>query len=150
MGAPVKRFMARPRAALGLAVLSSLVLGVSGCDDVWLTAPSGSAITLFADTNAVAVNGSAEITAVVIEGGQSADDAQAIVPGVGTPVHNGTVVSFSTTLGTIEPVDAKTSNGGRAVVRFTAGGQTGTATIRAISGPASQTLSLTIAAPAAR
>ncbi|HET9370092.1 MAG TPA: hypothetical protein VFO19_07580 [Vicinamibacterales bacterium] len=150
MGAPVKRLIARPRAALGLAVLSSLVIGAGGCDDVWLTAPSGTAITLFADTDAVAVNGTAEITAVLIEGGQSSDDAQSIVPGVGTPVHPGTVVSFSTTLGTIEPADVKTGGGGRAVVRFNAGGQAGTATIRAISGPASQTLELTIAAASGR
>ena len=150
IGAPVKRLIARPRAALGLAVLSTLALGVSGCDDVWLTAPSGTAITLFADTSTVAVNGSAEITAILIEGGQSSDDAQAIVAGVGTPVHPGTVVSFSTTLGTIEPVDVKTGGGGRAIARFSAGGQSGTATIRAVSGPASQTLELTIGTTSGR
>jgi hypothetical protein len=144
MGAPVKQFMARPRTALSLFVISSFVLAASGCEDVWLTAPSGSAITLFSNSDTIAVNGSAEITAIVIEGGQSSDSATAITPGVGTPVHNGTVVSFSTNLGTIDPVDAKTSNGGRAIVRFTSDGRSGTATIRAVSGPASQTVQITV------
>lgn len=142
--------MARPRSVLCLVLLSSLVLGVSGCEDTWLTAPSGSAITLFSSSDSIPANGSADITATVIEGGQSSDNAQAIVSGVGTPVHNGTVVSFTTNLGTVDPVDAKTTSGGRAVVRFTSDGRTGTATIRAVSGPASQTITITVGSATAR
>jgi adhesin/invasin len=51
-------------------------------------------------------------------------------------VQNGTVVSFTTTIGRIEPSEARTTNG-QVHVRFIAGGQSGTATITAYSGGAS-------------
>jgi large repetitive protein len=57
-------------------------------------------------------------------------------PGAGTPVQNGTLVSFTTTIGHIEPSEARTSNG-QVRVRFFAGGQSGVATITAFSGGAS-------------
>ena len=57
-------------------------------------------------------------------------------PGAGTPVQNGTLVSFTTTIGRIEPREARTNNG-EVRVRFFASGQSGTATITAYSGGAS-------------
>jgi adhesin/invasin len=57
-------------------------------------------------------------------------------PGAGTPVHNGTVVTFTTTIGRIEPSEARTDNG-QVRVRFHADGQSGTAVITAFSGGAS-------------
>jgi PKD repeat protein len=51
-------------------------------------------------------------------------------------VQNGTVITFTTTLGRIEPADARTQNG-QVRVRFISGGQSGTATITAFSGGAS-------------
>ena len=123
-----------------------------------LLAPSGSVITLFAAANTVPLNGDVEIVANVIEnGGRSTDDAdapttpgtttpgnRATTPatttttsaGAGTPVQNGTLVSFTTTLGTIEPSEARTDNG-QVRVRFIAQGQSGLATITAFSGGAS-------------
>ena len=56
--------------------------------------------------------------------------------GAGTPVQNGTLVSFTTTIGRIEPSEARTSNG-QVRVKFISGGQSGTATITAFSGGAS-------------
>ena len=53
----------------------------------------------------------------------------------GTPVHNGTLVTFTTTLGTIDPREARTENG-QVTARLTAGGESGTATIGAFSGGA--------------
>ncbi len=94
-----------------------------GCDKVPLTAPTGSTITLFSSTSYVPVSGTAEITATVIE--------QA-----GTAVQNGTSVSFITSLGIIDPQEARTSNG-KVTVRFVAGTQSGTARISAFSGAAS-------------
>jgi hypothetical protein len=54
-------------------------------------------------------------------------------------VQNGTVITFTTTLGRIEPVDARTHNG-QVRVRFISNGQSGTATITAFSGGASAKL----------
>jgi hypothetical protein len=51
-------------------------------------------------------------------------------------VHNGTVVTFTTTIGRVEPAEARTNNG-QVRVTFFANGQSGTATITAFSGGAS-------------
>jgi hypothetical protein len=112
-----------------------------------LTAPSGTFITLLASSAAIAVDGSAEITAILTEGGFTPSDdpnqGGQVTPGVGTPVHNGTVVTFFTTLGRIEPTEAGTQ-GGKVTVRIFGDGRSGTAKITAVSGPASQTLELAI------
>ncbi len=54
-------------------------------------------------------------------------------------MQNGTVITFTTTLGRIEPTDARTQNG-QVRVRFISNGQSGTATITAFSGGASAKL----------
>ena len=51
-------------------------------------------------------------------------------------MHNGTVVTFTTTIGRIEPSEARTDNG-QVRVRFHADGQSGTAVVTAFSGGAS-------------
>src|SRR5262245_48120936 len=109
------------RVAAGL--IAPLLLTVS-CEKVPLLAPSGSSITLTSSINALPVNGTTDIIAQVLE--------QA-----GTPPHSGTVISFTTTLGWIEPADARTDSSGRATVKFHAGAVNGTATISAYSGGAS-------------
>jgi adhesin/invasin len=136
----------------GIFVAAALILGLSGvaCNKMPLTAPSGSAITLIASTNTLPVNGSTQITAVVIEGGESngAGNSTTVTAGAGTPVQNGTQVSFTTTLGTIQPATAET-NDGKAVVTLSGDGRSGTATITAISGPASKTMTVAIGAAGA-
>lgn len=103
-----------------LAVLTCVV--VVACDRVNLTAPTGSALTLTVDRSVLPLNGQATVRAVVMES-------------AGTPVHNGTVVTFGTTLGSVEPIEAKTVNGIATAV-FTAGSVSGTARITAFSGGA--------------
>ena len=100
-------------------VLAALV---AACDKVPLIAPSGSAITLSANSSTVPTNGTVGLTAFVIESS-------------GTPVQNGTTVRFTTTLGTITPSETQTSNG-VAVATFNAGANSGIATIHAVSGGA--------------
>ena len=107
-------------ALLTLAVPALLAAGA--CEKVPLLAPTDSTITLYAANTVLPVNGATEITATVIES-------------AGTPVQNGTLVSFTTTLGTIEPHDVRTS-GGRATVVLNAGSRSGTASVVATSGSA--------------
>ena len=91
------------------------------CDRVALLAPAGSTITLTPLATSLPLNGSTNIIAQVIEP-------------AGTPPHRGTLVTFTTTLGTILPIEVETDAGGRVMVTFRAGTQSGTATIFAISG----------------
>jgi len=112
-----------------LVLLAAAGLAAGSCDKVPLTAPSNATIRLFASTPVVSLNGTAEITATVIQGG-------------GVTVHNGTVVSFTTSLGTIVPSDAETKDG-KCTVIFRAGTQSGTAVINAYSGGASTSGSTT-------
>ena len=108
------------RSCLLLAMTAMLA---GACDKAQLLAPTRSTITISAPTQILANGGTAEITAFVVEE-------------AGTPVHNGTTVRFSTTLGTIDPENAQTRNGlARAV--FSAGASSGIAEIRATSGSAS-------------
>ncbi|OFW38247.1 MAG: hypothetical protein A3J29_15880 [Acidobacteria bacterium RIFCSPLOWO2_12_FULL_67_14b] len=94
---------------------------LSGCEKMSLLSPTGSTITLNINKTSVPINGTAEITASVIEA-------------AGTPVQNGTVVTFTASFGVIEPREARTE-GGTARVTFT-GTQSGTAKIGAFSGGA--------------
>jgi hypothetical protein len=142
-------FAARSRRSpIAIATAITFVLtaafGSLSCERMPLTAPSGTFITLLASSGSIPADGSAEITAILTEGGFTpGDDGNTVTPGVGTPVHNGTVVTFFTTLGRIEPTEAGTQ-GGKVTVRIFGDGRSGTAKITAISGPASQTLELAI------
>lgn len=143
---------------LGRFVVLALLVAASACDKVPLLAPTGSVISLFPAANSVPLNGTVEIVATVIENGVAATPTTGggtggggtggtTTPatttttraGAGTPVQNGTLVSFTTTLGTIEPREARTQNG-EVRVRFIAQGQSGLATITAFSGGASSKL----------
>lgn len=133
------------------AISAAAGVVVAGCHKMPLTAPSGTAIALIASPAVVAVNGSTEVTAVLVQGqlGTTADgDAATGTIGGGQPVRNGTVVSFTTTLGRIEPAEVETA-GGRAVVRLITDGRSGTATVTAFSGSAAQTLDIVVGAAAA-
>ncbi len=139
------------------AILPSAVLLVlvASCDKVPLLAPTGTVITLFPGASTIPIDGNVEIIATVIENGVAATTTTgtgtggagtgtgttvgtttSTTAGAGTPVQNGTLVSFTTTIGRIEPSEARTNNG-QVKVRFIAGGQSGTATITAYSGGAS-------------
>jgi hypothetical protein len=107
------------RSAIGLVLVAVLS---AACEKVPLLAPSESTITATAAAQSLPPGGSTEITAVVVESS-------------GTPVHNGTVVQFSATMGRVEPAEAET-RGGVARTTFIAGSSSGTARIRAFSGGA--------------
>jgi Bacterial Ig-like domain (group 1)/PKD domain len=146
------------RAAIVLAAVPFMLLS-SSCDKVPLLAPGGTVITLFPSASTVPLNGEIEIVATAIESGGTAAPSPSPTPapttpgtpttptsptstpttGAGTPVHNGTVITFTTTIGRIEPSEARTNNG-QVRVRFIAGGQSGTATVTAFSGGASARL----------
>jgi PKD repeat protein len=67
----------------------------------------------------------------------------------GTPVQNGTVVTFTSSFGTIEPAEART-DAGKATVTFRAGTQSGTAVIGAFSGASrSETVEVKVGGAAA-
>ena len=102
----------------GLVAMVSL----GSCEKVPLLAPTASTITVVSSRSVLPINGTAEITATVIE--QS-----------GSPTHNGTLVTFTTTLGTLSPREAVTRNG-QAVVTLHAGTESGVASIAAYSGSA--------------
>ena len=131
---PATRMSLSTRILFASALTASLA-GVA-CDKVPLLAPTNTTIRLQASVSVVPTNGTLEITAVVIE--------QA-----GTPVQNGTVVTFSSSLGAVDPREARTNNG-QVSVRFNAGAQSGTAKISAFSGGSkSDVLDILVGAAAA-
>ena len=107
-----------------LILLPALFAIVSSCQKVPLLAPSGSVITLTSSATVLPFNGTTMIAAQVIDA-------------AGTPPHSGTHVTFTTTLGTIQPSEASTNTSGIATATFVAGAQSGTAMITAISGGSS-------------
>ena len=98
------------------------IVATAACDRDPLVAPVASTISVSATDTKVPPGGSTDVFAVVVEE-------------AGTPVHNGTVVRFSTTLGRVEPETATTRDG-VARATFTAGSTTGTAKVTASSGAA--------------
>jgi len=117
----LQRFSAA-RGVLPVAALLATALLATACDKVPLTAPTDTTITLFNTGTSVPLNGSIDIVASVIES-------------AGTPVQNGTVVTFTTTLGHVEPAEART-NAGKVTVKLVSDGKSGTATVKAFSGSA--------------
>jgi len=101
-----------------------LVASAAACDKVPLTAPTESTILLFANGSSVPLTGGVDVTATVTEK-------------PGTPVQNGTLVTFTTTLGRIDPAEARTNNG-RVTVRLVGDGRSGTAKVTALSGGATK------------
>src|SRR5919198_5146262 len=138
---------------LGAAVILLAVaipLGVVSCDKVPLLAPTGTVITLIPTSNSLSLNSEITIVATVIENGAVAGTGTGTTTrsGAGTPVQNGTVITFTTTIGRIEPAEARTHNG-QATVRLISGGQSGTARITAFSGGASTAIDVKVGATAA-
>ena len=148
----------RPGGAAGrfpwAALAASLLLGAffaTACDKMPLLAPSGTVISLFASSTVMSTTGTIEITATLIEQGATAaaGQQQGATTGAGTPVHNGTLVTFTTTIGSIDPKEARTRNG-QVNVRLIGDGRSGVAKVTAFSGGArSAELDVSIGAAAA-
>lgn len=141
-----------------LALLALPVGLIASCDKVPLLAPTGSVISLFPVATTVSLNSEVTIIATVIENGSapagtgtgSGGTTTTTNTGAGTPVQNGTLISFTTTIGRIEPAEARTHNG-QVSVRLITGGTSGLATITAYSGGASaQITNLKIGTAAAK
>jgi hypothetical protein len=131
--------------AIGLGVLA---LTSVSCQSIPLLAPSGSTLTLIAAANELPANGSITITATVIEGTSTGTGTTTTTTGIGQPVHDGTEVTFTTTVGTIQPATAKTVNG-TATVQLVGNGQSGQAKITAFSGAATSSATVAVGAAAA-
>jgi len=101
------------------------MVAAAACDKVPLLAPTQSTITLSVSTTTMGINGTAQVIASVIE--QS-----------GTAVQDGTLVTFTGSLGTFAPADAETRNG-KATTTFRSNGESGTSKIGALSGGAKAT-----------
>jgi hypothetical protein len=111
-----------PKKAGFVLLALTLALAQLTCNQVILTAPAGSTLSLFANPEFVPANGGVSvISALVIEP-------------AGTPVADGTVVQFFTNLGSI-PEQGKT-NDGVARVNFVSDARSGKATITAFIGGA--------------
>jgi large repetitive protein len=140
-----------------LAVLALPLALVAACDKVPLLAPTGSVITLFPATTTVSLNSEVLIVATVIENGQASGTggtgsgtSTTSRAGAGTPVQNGTLITFTTTVGRVEPAEARTHNG-QVTVKLITAGTSGTATVTAYSGGASaQITNLKIGTAAAK
>jgi hypothetical protein len=140
----------------GIAFLTFVVLPfalVAACDKVPLLAPTGSVITLLPVTTTVSLNSEVTIIATVIENGQAPGASGSGVTsgsrtGAGTPVQNGTLITFTTTIGRIEPSEARTHNG-QVSVKLITTGASGTARITAYSGGASSFTDLKVGTAAA-
>lgn len=128
----------------GIALITCVVLPfalVAACDKVPLLAPTGSVITLLPIATSVSLNSEVTIVATVIENGQASGPVGSGAnigarTGAGTPVQNGTLITFTTTIGHVEPSEARTHNG-QVNVKLITGGGSGTARITAYSGGAS-------------
>ena len=119
-----------------LFALLTAVVVCPACDSAPLVAPTRSTVRVVVADASVVNGGSTAVTAAVTEL-------------AGTPVHDGTVVTFSTTLGTVHPAEAPTVRG-QAVATFTAGDQSGIAEVLAYSGGAvSEVVEITVGAAAA-
>jgi PKD repeat protein len=112
----------RARRAQATVLAGAFACLAASCDKVPLLAPTASIITLAANESVLPINGTTDVTAIVIES-------------AGTAVQNGTLVTFTSTLGSLEPFEARTNNG-RVTVRFVAGSRSGSATINASTGGA--------------
>ena len=121
MSSPTRRVIGAVSPS-GVALILVLISSGGACETLPLLAPTDSTIDLLANPAVISLGGKTTITAVVTEP-------------AGTSVPNGTLVTFSATLGTLDPIEAQTSDG-RASVNFSAGSVSGTATITAFSGDA--------------
>lgn len=133
------------------ALLAVAAVAASACDKAPLLAPGGTVIFLNATSSAVSATGQVEIIAVLLEQGTTSTGTgtgTTTTPATGTPVHNGTLVSFTSTIGRIEPAEARTENG-TVKVKFIGDGRSGAATILAYSGGARSELTLNVGAAAA-
>ncbi len=118
----------------GTIVLLALaaIAATSGCEQALQVAPSSSVLVLTAPVSAVGLNTTVTITATLTDSS-------------GKAVVDGTLVTFSSSLGQLSPTEARVANG-RAVTVLTSGTTSGTATVTAVSGGTSNSLAVRVGA----
>ena len=118
----------------GVRAVCALFLAalLSGCGQAIITAPVGSTMAISVNPPFIAAQGDAAIVSVLV------------IEPAGTPVPDGTVIQFFTTLGTIQE-QAKT-NDGVARVNLVSDSRSGTAKVTAFSGAATISADVTIGA----
>lgn len=133
-----------------LLLCVAIPLGVVSCDKVPLLAPTGTVITLIPTSNTLSLNSQIDIVATVIENGAAAGSGTGTTTrsGAGTPVQNGTVITFTTTIGQIQPAEARTHNG-QVTVKLVSSSASGTARVTAFSGGASSSIDVKVGATGA-
>ncbi len=108
-----------PLAGLLLVGLLAIVL-LPGCDSAPPTAPSGTTISISANPTRIASSGTSQIRVIARKAN-------------GNPVNPGTLITLTTTLGTI-PGNVPTDDLGEALAVLTGTGQDGSATVTASTG----------------
>ena len=118
------RFSTHTRSAtlrhVAIGVIALAALAAAGCERALQVAPSSSVLVLSAPASTVPLSSSLTVTATLTDS-------------TGAAVAEGTLVTFSSTLGTITPTESRISNG-RTSVTLAAGSTSGVATITASSG----------------
>jgi len=120
----------RSQKATRIVTIAVVVALAAGCGSSPMLAPSGTTLTISSTASALSFSGSATITAQLL-------DAK------GLP-QDGAMVTFATTLGSVQPAQVATV-GGIATAVFNAGAASGTAVITATSGGALSTGGVKIA-----
>src|SRR5262245_40654354 len=110
--------------AFSALLAAAFIVTTSACDKVPLLPPGGTVITPCPTSTTVAMNSENEVVATAIENGATqaptptpppdptpgtpttpTTPTGTSSPGAGTPVQNGTVITFTTTIGRIEPAE---------------------------------------------
>ncbi len=105
----------------GLVALIIAGMAFASCGQAILSAPDGTTLQIFVNPSFIAANGASAVVSVLA------------TEKAGTPVPDGTVIQFFTTLGRIQE-QAKT-NDGVARVNLISDARSGTAVVTAASGP---------------
>jgi len=121
------------RGAAATAALFIALLISASCGQAILTAPTGSTFQIFVNPAFIAANGDTAVVSVLV------------IEPAGTPVPDGTVVQFFTTLGKIQ--EQGKTNDGVARVNLISDARSGTATVSATSGSDAKTATVVIGAP---
>jgi len=111
------------RATGGLIALAISVTTLASCGQAILSSPDGTTLQIFVNPPFIAANGDTAVVSVLA------------VEKAGTPVPDGTVIQFFTTLGKIQ--EQGKTNDGVARVNLISDARSGTAVVTAVSGPVS-------------
>lgn len=114
----IRRVRSRVAARVAVLILAGSLL--PSCGQAILSAPDGTTLQIFVNPSFIAANGDKAVVSVLA------------IEKAGTPVPDGTVIQFFTTLGKID--EQGRTNDGVARVNLVSDARSGTATVTAVSG----------------